>query len=156
MALPTMAELADEYVFAAGLLVDAVVHGDCEDYRVPNPVLFLHRHAIELRLKGLMGEPALTHDLNRLVRDLAALAPPRLSVDLPDWLQLAECAAIDPGSTSFRYGKTRDRATRRDVPMEGGIFVDVRHLRAVMAAVHTFLTCTSPYPPLFSPEPIYL
>ena len=155
MALPTMAELADQYVLAAGLLVDAVVRGDCEDYLVPDPVLFLHRHALELRLKWLMGEPARTHDLDRLVRDLAAPAPPGLGVALPDWLQrrLAEFATIDPGSTSFRYAQTRDRATRRDVPVDGEVFVDVRHLREVMDAVHAFLRRPPlPSPPVISPD----
>jgi hypothetical protein len=108
MALPTMAELADQYVLAAELLVDAIVNGDCEDYLVPNPVLFLHRHALELRLKWLMGEPARTHDLDRLVRELASPLPVRLGVELPDWLgkRLAEFASIDPSSTSFRYART--------------------------------------------------
>ena len=144
MALPTMAELADQYVVAAGLLVDAVVRGDCEDHLVPNPVLFLHRHALELRLKWLMGEPARTHDLDRLVRDLASPAPLGLGVALPGWLgrRLAEFAAVDPGSTSFRYARTRDQSTRRDVPVDGEVFVDVRHLRDVMDAVHAFLRRT--------------
>jgi hypothetical protein len=141
MAVPTMAELADQYVLAAELLVDAIVSGDCEDYLVPNPVLFLHRHALELRLKWLMGEPARTHDLDRLVRELALPLPVGLGVALPDWLgkRLAEFASIDPGSTSFRYARTRDRSTRLDIPVEGEIFVDVRHLRDVMAVVHDFL-----------------
>ena len=139
MALPTMAELADQYILAAGLLVDAVVRGDCEDYLVPNPVLFLHRHALELRLKWLLGEPARTHHLDRLVRDLTV--PAGIGVALPEWLQrrLAEFAAIDPGSTSFRYARVRDRSTRRDLPVNGEVFVDVRHLREVMDAVHAFL-----------------
>jgi len=154
MALPTMVELADQYVVAAGLLVDAVMRGDCEDYLVPNPVLFLHRHVLELRLKWLMGEPARTHDLDRLVRDLASPAPVGLGVELPEWLErrLAEFAAIDPGSTSFRYARTRDRSTRQDVPVDGEVFVDVRHLREVMDAVHSFLRRTPLLPPSLIPE----
>jgi hypothetical protein len=152
MALPTMAELADQYVLAAELLVDAIVNGDCEDYLVPNPVLFLHRHALELRLKWLMGEPARTHDLDRLVRELASPLPVRLGVELPDWLgkRLAEFASIDPSSTSFRYARTRDRSTGLDIPVEGERFVDVRHLREAMAAVHDFLR-SAPAPNPSSP-----
>ena len=152
MALPTMGELADQYVLAAGLLVDAIVRGDCEDYLVPNPVIFLYRHALELRLKWLMGEAARTHDLNGLVRDLASPAPVGRGIILPEWLErrLAEFTAIDPGSTSFRYARTRDRSTRQDVPVDGEVFVDVRHLREAMEAVHDFLRRA----PLLPPSPV--
>jgi hypothetical protein len=88
-----------------------------------------------------MGEPARTHDLDRLVRDLASPKPAGLGVAPPEWLQqrLVEFAAIDPRSTSFRYARTRDRLSRLDVPADGEVFVDVRHLRKVMGAIHTFL-----------------
>ncbi len=134
MALPTFAELADEYFRAARLLVDAILRGDCEDYLLPNPVLFLYRHAIELRLKWLMGESKKTHDLDRLLRDIASAPPAGFGAALPGWLKfrLAELAAVDPCSTSFRYAQTRDRITRPEAPVDGEIFVDLRHLMKIM------------------------
>jgi hypothetical protein len=47
MALPTMAEIADQYVLAAEFLVNATVNGDCEDFLVPNPLLFLYRQSVD-------------------------------------------------------------------------------------------------------------
>ena len=144
MAVPTAAEMADQYVRAAGLLVDAIARGDCEDYLLPNPVLYLYRHAIELRLKWLLGGAARTHDLRGLMGEISTAAAAGRLAAPPAWVgeRLAEFARMDPGSTSFRYGPSRKAADGADDPLAGDSFVDVRHLRAVMEAAYAALRGT--------------
>src|ERR1019366_6638655 len=66
MALPTKAELGQQYFDAASILIEAIRRGDCEDYRLANPALFLYRHWIELTIKSLIGPGVKGHDLGEL------------------------------------------------------------------------------------------
>ena len=71
--LPTKEEMAQQYLEAANLLVEAIKRGDMEDYRLTNPVLFLYRHALEMKLKGLMQDVPKTHDLLKIAEEFEAM-----------------------------------------------------------------------------------
>lgn len=138
MALPTKLELGHQYYEAASLLVDAIKRDELEDYRLANPVLYLYRHWLELALKSLIGTDAHGHDLGQLASEFESTMRGTTGSVLPSWIarRVKEVAAIDPNSTAFRYAENRDRITKRDVPVDGEIYVNLNHLREAMEALH--------------------
>jgi hypothetical protein len=138
MALPTKLELGDQYYEAASLLVDAIKRDELEDFRLANPVLYLYRHWLELALKSLIGTGAHGHDLGQLASEFESTMRKATGSILPQWIvrRVKEVAAIDPSSTAFRYAENRDRMTKRDVPVDGEIYVSLNHLREAMEALH--------------------
>ena len=138
MALPTKAELGQQYFDAATILIEAIRRGECEDYRLANPALFLYRHWIELTIKSLIGSGVKGHDLGDLAEMFESTVTERFGEEVPSWItaRLKEMAAIDPGSTAFRYGENYDRQRKADVSVDGEIYVDLGHLQAVMAALN--------------------
>jgi hypothetical protein len=98
--------IAQDYMEAAYVLTEAIKKGDWEDYRLANPVLFLYRHSIELFLKGVMGEDRKTHSLSYLADNFGAFIRQHYKKEVPRWIvkRLKEIAAVDPNSTTFRYG----------------------------------------------------
>ncbi len=66
------AGLAAGYMRAADLLVERCIDDACA-HQVAMPILFLYRHAIELRLKFAAQPVKLNHDLATLARELNGL-----------------------------------------------------------------------------------
>lgn len=130
-------DLSGQFYAAAQDLVASVKRGEVGDFQVANPVLYLYRHALELQLKVATGAKAKRHDLHALVADLDLTTQARHGQGLPAWMRdrLREIADIDPASTAFRYGETYDRRAGRTVCVPGELYIDLRQLEAVMAAL---------------------
>lgn len=142
MSLPTRSELGEQYFDAAYLLLESIKKGQWEDYKLVNPALYLFRHALELQVKVLVGSSARTHDLVALADQLDSKALAQDGARAPPWVvsRLKEFAAIDPGSTSFRYARIYDRTLRRDVDVDGEVYVSLIHLQRAMLALYAALT----------------
>ncbi len=146
MFVPTRLELSRQYFDAANLLLDAIKKQRVEDYALTNPALFLFRHALELVLKAILerrpgGAPA-GHDLAVLLEYLQGFAKDRFNQDVPEWIvrRIEEFAAIDPGSTAFRYGKDRyDGKGSKPTSIAEEVYVGLPHLQAVMEQLYTAL-----------------
>jgi hypothetical protein len=82
------------------------------------------------------------HDLSDLVDKLAKFYRDQGHPQLPKWvsLRLKEIAAIDPGSTAFRYAENFDKSQKRPVPVEGELYISVNHLHMVMDLLFSFFT----------------
>ena len=121
--------IAQDYMEAAYVLTESIKKGDWEDYRLANPVLFLYRHSIELFLKGVMDETRKIHRLADLADGFAEFVRQRYGKDVPSWitLRLKEVAAVDPNSTTFRYGGAVG-------PDE--VYVSLPHLQDAMVALN--------------------
>jgi hypothetical protein len=93
-------EMSDNYIFAAETLCKGVQRNDVEDYTVLYPVLFLFRHAIELRLKALIhkqkGKDCSGHNLWNLLQETDFLP-----MYVKNWIY--ELNQVDPRSTGLRY-----------------------------------------------------
>ena len=132
--LPTKEEMAQQYFEAANLLVDAIKRGDMEDYRLTNPVLFLYRHALEMKLKGILPNVAKTHDLARLAGEFEDLIKRKCGRSIASWIaaRLKEIAGVDPTSTAFRYSQYYCKKTKQDVSVAGETYVSLAHLQRAM------------------------
>lgn len=141
MSLPTKFDLGQEYFDAANTLIEAIRRNEIEDYRVANPVLFLYRHSLEMTLKGMIGIGARGHDLSAL----ADMLEVKYQGDMPKWVtaRLKEIAAIDPNSTAFRYAENRDKQSKRDVRVDGEIYVSLNHIQALMNVLNSKLLSIS-------------
>jgi hypothetical protein len=146
MSLPTKHELSQQYFDAAHLLVESIKRNDWEDYKLVNPALFLYRHALELLAKSLLGSTTKTHDLFKLADDLNDLALTRDHEPAPPWIisRLKEIAAIDPGSTAFRYARNYSSKAKCDVEVDGEVYVNLHHLQGAMVALYFALSGTVP------------
>ena len=60
MANLAFQHIGQQYFDAAHLLAETIKSGECHDYELANPVLFLYRHFIELFLKAALGHAAKT------------------------------------------------------------------------------------------------
>lgn len=141
MANIALRHLGQQYYDAAVLLLEAVEHGAAEDSQLAHPVLYLYRHAVELFLKAAMGHGAKSHDLARLAARFKARLKASLNAELPAWIsnRIAELAAIDPGSTAFRYSQTWNNVEKKHVPLGGELHVDAAHLKGAMSALNAAL-----------------
>lgn len=140
--IPTRIEMAQQYFDAAHMLLESIKRGDWEDYKLVNPALYLYRHSLELLVKGLLGNAPKTHDLAALADELAQAHLNRLQTLVPSWIidRLKEIAAIDPGSTAFRYGENYDRMLKADVPpMPSAMYVSVPYLQRAMLTLNAAL-----------------
>ena len=146
MFVPTRLELSRQYFDAANLLLEAVKKQRIEDYALTYPALFLFRHALELVLKSILmrraeGAPA-GHDLAALLGHLQDFAKDRFHQEVPNWIvsRIQEFAAIDPGSTAFRYGQDRYGGKgSKQTSIAEEVYVGLPHLQAVMKELYTVL-----------------
>lgn len=155
MSLPTKSELGEQYFDAAYLLLESINRNQWEDYKLVNPALYLFRHALELQVKALIGASAKTHDLAVLADQLDSRAFAQDGAKAPEWIvaRLKEFAAVDPGSTSFRYAQTYDRPLRKDVEVDGEVYINLCHLQRAMLALFTALTGRVPPVAMTHPMP---
>lgn len=140
--IPTRTEMAQQYFDAAHLLLESIKRGDWEDYKLVSPALYLYRHSLELLIKGLLDTSPRTHDLAELAELLDAASLARWGRPMPGWItaRLKEIAAIDPGSTAFRYGENYDRVNKRDVPpVPSAMYVSLPHLQRAMLTLNAAL-----------------
>jgi hypothetical protein len=127
-------EMAEQYFDAANQLIQSILGGKVEDCRLGTPVLFLYRHWLELAVKSIIP-PTRGHDLavltDKLVEHLAGQG-----IAVPKWVisRIREIAAIDPGSTAFRYA---------DGSIPGEIYVSLPHLRDSMMLMYVALVSAS-------------
>ena len=137
----TFQQMGQQYFDAANLLVETIRMGEWEDYRLANPVLYLYRHSIELFLKAVLGKAGKTHNLSSLAEDFRAFIKVEFGADLPDWIsnRLNDLAALDPGSTAFRYSQNYDKANKADMPVDGEYHLDLFHLQGAMMALNSAL-----------------
>lgn len=133
------ASLAEEYFVATNELVDAIKDKRIADYR--NAALFLYRHSCELILKAAMPDAKRVHDLIVLTDRFVVTVKERYGQDVPTWIvrRMKELAAIDPGSTAFRYGAYGTPIDAADQPIEFEAYVSLSHLQAAMLALNTAL-----------------
>jgi hypothetical protein len=112
-----------------------------EDYRLANPVLFLYRHALEMKLKGLMQDVPKTHDLLKLAEEFEATIKRKCDRAIAPWItgRLKEIARVDPTSTAFRYSEYYCRNTKRDVLVNGETYVSLPHLQRAMTVLFSVL-----------------
>lgn len=140
--IPTRVEMAQQYFDAAHMLLESIKRGDWEDYKLVNPALFLYRHSLELLVKGLLGRAPRTHNLAALADELGAVYFDRWQKSIPGWIidRLKEIAAIDPGSTAFRYGESYDPVLKADVPpVPSAMYVSLPHLQRAMLTLNAAL-----------------
>lgn len=93
-------------------------------------------------LKEIVGNRGGGHDIGELAREFEVLIQGRYGQAPPPWIaeSLMDLAAIDPGSTAFRYGENYDRATKRHVPIPLEVYVDLQYLRMTMKALNDVLS----------------
>lgn len=140
--IPTRIEMAQQYFDAAHMLLESIKRGEWEDYKLVNPALYLYRHSLELLVKGLLGRATRTHDLAALADELSAAYFARWQKYIPGWIidRLKEIAAIDPGSTAFRYGENFDPALKANVPpVPSAMYVSLPHLQRAMLTLNAAL-----------------
>lgn len=130
------------YREAAETLLDVVIAGEHHTSKtLLHPILFLYRHSIELRLKGLINEygsdlAPTRHELGTLyaaAKEMIQRYAPSTYFENVDKV-ITELHAIDPTSQTFRYA-----TTRKGEPIEIGVSeVDLVHLRTQMDHLDTF------------------
>jgi len=154
MSLPTRGELGEQYFDAAYLLLESIKRNQWEDYKLVNPALYLFRHALELQVKAMLGASAKTHDLAALADQPDTKAQVQDGERAPQWViaRLKEFAAIDPGSTAFRYAETYDPKRKRHVAVDGETYVSLPHLQRAMLALYVALT--GRLPPVAEAHPL--
>lgn len=146
MFVPTRLELSRQYFDAANLLLEAIKKQRIEDYALTNPALFLFRHALELMLKAILerraeGAPG-GHDLAVLLKDVQSFALEQYKQDVPVWIvsRIKEFAAIDPGSTAFRYAQDRYGGKgSKPTSVPGEVYVGLPHLQRTMEELYSAL-----------------
>lgn len=130
-SVPTMLEMAEQYLHAANVLADAIKRQEQEDFRLANPVLFLYRHALELVLKALLRSTSTHHRLDALGVDLKRYIREKYQQEVPNWItaRLNELAALDPNSMAFRYGEEKYGGSKQFAPVPGETYVSVGRLK---------------------------
>lgn len=99
------------FLTAAHTLVEEAVKNPMLNNVLMCSILYLYRHSIELHLKWLLPGARKIHDLKHLLRLLDVEFSRYWNVSLTEsWAGslILQFAAIDPGSTSFRYLNNKD------------------------------------------------
>ena len=104
--IPTRIEMAQQYFDAAHMMLKSIKRGDWDDYTLVKPPS-ISTGIRSNRRKGLLGRATRTHDLAALADEFSAGYFARWQKFVPGWIidRPKEIAAIDPGSTAFRYGE---------------------------------------------------
>jgi hypothetical protein len=126
--------------------------GHAADYEdLIYPIVFCYRHSIELGLKAIIEEHGsvagvmlgkANHDLCNLWKLFLEIANELgHSSDADEVIAVGACieelAAVDGGSTAFRYALTK-RSDLVPLPSDG---IDLKNLQAVMSGIRNFLEC---------------
>lgn len=126
-----LGDISANYFRCGEALIEQVYSNDIEDFVAQFPIIYLFRHAFEVKLKQIIeaqtGEKVERgHSLHGLMNKITGLDA---------WAQkrLQELNDIDPGSTMLRYGGVGTKA--RDY-----LGTDVRFFHEVMCALRDYLT----------------
>ncbi len=127
-----LSKISDNYFRCAELLVDSIFRNEVEDFVAQFPVLYLYRHAFEVRLKYIIraADPnadfAREHRLHALLNRIDGLEP---------WARrrLQELGEIDPKSDRLRYGGVGTKA-------KSYLGTDVRFFRNAVSELRDYLT----------------
>ena len=125
-----LGDISNNYFRCGEALIEQVYSDDIEDFVAQFPIIYLFRHAFEVKLKQIIeaqtGEKIdRGHSLHGLMNKITGLDA---------WAQerLQELNDIDPGSTRLRYGGVGSKA--RDY-----LGTDVRFFHDTMRALRDYL-----------------
>jgi HEPN domain-containing protein len=126
-----LGDISDNYFRCGEALIKQVYSNDIEDFVAQFPIIYLFRHAFEVKLKQIIeaqtGEKVERgHSLHGLMNKIKGL---------DDWARkrLQELNEIDPGSTRLRYGGVGTEA-------KDYLGTDVRFFHEAMCALRDYLT----------------
>jgi len=141
-----LGDISDNYFRCGEALIKQLYRNDIEDFVAQFPIIYLFRHAFEVKLKQIILDEALrrfgsdtsesyeklfkdlkdTHSLHKLMNQISGL---------DDWVKkrLQELNAIDPDSTALRFGGVGTKA-------KDYIGTDVRFFHEAMCALRDYLT----------------
>lgn len=99
-------EIAISYLNAANELVNRTSKESEFAYEYAYPIIFLYRHAIELKLKSIKNGYKENHSLHQLRDNLIDMVEDRMPLNLQNSLKerINEFIIIDERGTRFRYG----------------------------------------------------
>lgn len=125
-----LGDISDNYFRCGEVLIEQVYSNDIEDFVAQFPIIYLFRHAFEVKLKQIIeaqsGEKVeYGHSLHGLMNKITGL-------DAWARKRLQELNEIDPGSTRLRYGGVGTKA--RDY-----LGTDVRFFHEAMRALRDYL-----------------
>lgn len=138
---------AEGYCQAAVILMRELLADETNTSdKIGYPLFFLHRHAVELAMKKLIGDISRcqgnqqdypnTHSLLglwKILKDLMAsmaLGPDSDLDNIRDLLEQVD--QIDPAGAAFRFPET----TKRQHPLPNHRFIDVQNFHSVMMGLH--------------------
>lgn len=123
--------ISDNYFRCGEALIKQVYSNDIEDFVAQFPIIYLFRHAFEVKLKQIIeaqtGEKApIEHSLHKLMNQVTGLE---------DWAKkrLQELGNLDPNAELLRYGGVGTKA--RDY-----LGTDVRFFHEAMCALRDYLS----------------
>lgn len=127
-------EIGQQYFDAADALVGLITSQEIEDCKIGNPVVYFHRHSIELFLKAILPG-TWGHNLETLACKFESFVRAEFAASVPDWIigRLKEISRLDPDSATFRYNQNPT------LVYEGEFHVDLLHLQSTMHALNTVL-----------------
>ncbi|WP_417814420.1 hypothetical protein [Thalassospira alkalitolerans] len=125
-----LGDIAENYFRCGEVLIERVYRNDIEDFVAQFPIIYLFRHAFEVRLKQIIesqtGEKASKeHSLHKLMNQVTGLE---------DWAKrrLQELGDLDPNAELLRYGGVGSNA--RDY-----LGTDVRFFHEAVCALRDYL-----------------
>jgi hypothetical protein len=123
--------IAENYFQCGDLLIQRIYQNDIQDFVAQFPILYLFRHAFEVKLKQIIevqsGEKAPNeHSLHKLMNQVAGLEA---------WAKkrLQELGNVDPSSELLRYGGVGSNASDY-------LGTDLRFFREAMYALRDYLS----------------
>jgi len=125
-----LGDISDNYFRCGEALIEQVYSNDIEDFVSQFPIIYLFRHAVEVKLKQIIevqtGKKApIEHSLHKLMNQVAGLE---------GWAKkrLQELGNLDPNAEFLRYGGVGSNA--RDY-----LGTDVRFFHEAMRALRDYL-----------------
>lgn len=125
-----LSDISDNYFRCAEVLIERIFDNQLEDFVAQFPIIYLFRHAFEVKLKQIIdvqtGEKvANEHSLHALANKIGGLEGWALK-------RIQELNEIDPRSTRLRYGGVGSNA-------KDYLGTDVRFFRAAMCELRDYL-----------------
>lgn len=130
------AGIATSYKRAAEMLLGRALADECV-HEVVLPVLFLYRHALELRLKFAVRPVEPDHNLGGLARALDGLLATKRGAGLPETVlkRIEEIAAFDPRADGFRFTRKWKKGSTGDRHFAEEVWVNLVYLRTEMSRI---------------------
>lgn len=127
--------LARSYFTAGGMLIEQILTTGERGQEVVCPILYVHRHGIELYLKVIVRPADRNHSLGSLLDAFCRHTRTKYGERVPAWITrpVGQLAQFDPGSDLFRYGQTRPPSSSQKLTNSGEFWVDLRTLKRTMS-----------------------